>query len=177
MQMFVQICVTFFLIIGVFFRLWSVILETFWKPFSSFWRFGCQVASGSEKCWKSAPNNQKRLLHFHKKSMFFRSLFPSFFWIVLGCLFLISVAKVSQIRAPWKHFSRHFAAKLERWNLWFGIHQTVLFLIFRGWVWTYRVTFSKWFSKVDPGMSFYVFLWNAGSNRDPKGSLVAQFSL
>ena len=62
-----------------FFKLWRVILETFWTPFSSFWRFGCQVASGSEKCWKSDPKNQKTVLRFHKNSVLFRTGFFSYF--------------------------------------------------------------------------------------------------
>ena len=135
---------------------------SFWRPFGHLFRvfggLGAKWHPGPKNVEKVTPKTKNPYSIFTKNLCFFAVDFPVFFWIVLGCLFLISVSKVSQMRAPWEHFSRHFAAKLERRNLWFRVHQTIVFMVFRGWVWKYWATFFKWFSKLDLGVSFYVFL-------------------
>ena len=64
---------------------------------------------------------------------------------------MILMAKLHEMRGHWEHFSRHFAAKLEKGNLWLRPDQTLLFMVSRGWVWKCRATFFKWSSEVDPG--------------------------
>ena len=68
-----------------------------------------------EKGLKKGPRKPKNTDHFSNKSVFFRSRFCTEF---LECseeaFFLFLVAKGSQMRAPWEHFTRHFAATLER---------------------------------------------------------------
>ena len=63
------------LVFFCFFRISGIILVAFWWFFHTFWGFGGQVGSGSEKAWKRSPNTQKNLTLFHKKTMFFLSRF------------------------------------------------------------------------------------------------------
>ena len=115
--------------------------------------------------WYPGPENLEKGIREINKNIAIseenHAFFVIFHWFVgvfSGGRFLILVAKVSQMRDPWDHFSRHFAAKLEKRNLCFRVHQTLLFMVSRGWVWKCWVFFFKWFSKVDPGMSFCDFL-------------------
>ena len=64
-----------FFVFFVFFQISGIMLVAFWWFFHTFWGFGGQVGSGSEKAWKRSPNTQKKLTLFHKKTMFFLSRF------------------------------------------------------------------------------------------------------
>ena len=141
---------------------------TFFYFLGLWWPSGLRV----RKNLKKGPRKPKKNLPFSCIiNGFSQSISQWFFGVFWGWLFLISVAKVFQIRDPWDHFSRHFAAKLENRNLWFRVHQTPLFKVSRGWVWKCWATFFKWFSEVDLGMSFCDFLWDLGSSRTPKWAL------
>ena len=71
---------------------------------------------------------------------------------------MILMAKVPEMGGHWEHFFRHFAGRLEKRNMWFRVHQTLRFMVSRGRVWECWASFFKWFSKLDPGMSFCYFL-------------------
>ena len=132
---------------------------------------------GPKKLEKGSPNTQTKLRLFPKKTLFFSESFFSWFYAVFwGGLFVILMAKVPEMRGHWEHFSRHFAAKLESWNVWFRVHQTLLFMVSRGRVWECWASFFKWFSELDPGMYFFDFLWDLGSNREPKWWLLDTIS-
>ena len=136
--------------------------------FLTFWGFGGQVGSGSEKVEKRRSENQKNLNHFEKISVFFSTCVVCvFFEVSLDVFFVFFVARMCQTRVPWDHFSRHFLEKLESWNLCFRVGQTAFFMVFRGWVWRSWVTLFKLFFKVAWGMVFYDFCWNLGSKQDP----------
>ena len=131
------------------------------------------MGSGSEKTWKRERQYPKKTKPFSPQNdVFSESLFNRFYAVFWGGLFVILMAKVPEMRGRWEHFSRHFAAKLESWNVWFRLHQTLLCMVSRGRVWECWASFFKWFSELDPGMYLFDFLWDLGSNREPKLSLL-----
>ena len=89
----------------------------FWLPFGehflTFGGFGGQVGSGSEEFEKRDPQTQKKVYLPHKICVLRQTIFNDFFEVCLDSLLPIWVAKVSQMRDPWDHFSKHVAGKLE----------------------------------------------------------------
>ena len=147
---------------------------TFWWHFSYF--VGPWGPSGFpvRKSWKKGVNKPKVPTPFWEDfCVLWQLIFHDFLEDSWDGLFPILVAKVSQMRAPWDHFSARFVEQLERWNLWFRIGQTTFLRVLRGWVEKYWATVFNWFSKPVPGVPIYVFSWNVGHNRDPKESLWA----
>jgi len=69
---------------------------------------------GPKKLEKGSPNTQTKTKPFSQKHyVFSESFFNGFYAVFWGGLFVISMAKVPEMRRHWEHFSRHFAAKLE----------------------------------------------------------------
>ena len=114
---------------------------------------------GPKKLEKGSPNTQTKSKTFSQKNhVFSQSVFLRFHAVFWEGLFVILMAKVPEVRGHWEHFSRHFAGRLERQNLWFRLHQTLLFMVSRGRVWECWASFFKWFSELDPGMYFFDLL-------------------
>ena len=131
---------------------------------------------GPKKLEKGSPNTQTKLTLFQEKLCFFSVDFSLILCSVLGRPFYNFDGQSARNDGPLGTLFTHFAGKLERRNLWFRLHQTPLFMVSRGRVWECWASFFKWFSELDPGMYFFDFLWDLGSNREPKLSLLNTIS-
>ena len=157
----VSLLVTFFEFFGVF-------LHFFRIRASLRWRSEARIQTTCKKKQKQSKKNARKGTIF-VRFLCFCNIFVHWFleqsWEVF---FNALMAKVSRMEATWGHFSRHVAAKLESWKLWFRVHQTLLFRALREWIRTGWATFFKIFSKRALETLFYDFLRNWGSSRSSK---------
>ena len=132
------------------------------------WRSEARVRAKWTNKQKQSKKDTKKETIFIRILHLLQCFFDCFLQASSEVFFSALVAEVSKMGGTWRHFSRHVAAKLESWKLWFRVHQTLLFRALREWIRTRWATFFKIFSKRALETLFYDFLRNWGSSRSSK---------